>query len=581
MLFRLVRPVQRKGSRVPYFVQRIPADVKRRAAGLRLAIPLGDGTHHLTIRAGASDVRLSLRTTDPSEAKRRQAAVAAHFENVWRALREKEPVSLTHQQATALAGEFYFAWAGGAGSERVTSIELGPDKKWRRVAASDLHDAEAWSGVLRRWFRPEAISKSVLDGTLKEPVALDAQLGEPDQPEPADLEMHLGPLIDRQLLAKGVARVDEPSREILLVAFWEALRDAFKARLRNAQGDYSADPVAARFPKFQPAKNPSGVRPASGAVSLKGLVEEWWKEAQATGRKRSTYESYRNTMAAFVAFLKHDDAARVTKQDVINFKDHRLASVNEKTGKPISPKTVKDSDLAGLKTVSGWAVANLKIDSNPAEGVTLKVGKKRKLRSKGFTDTEALAILKMAHGHKRGQTVEKTHAAKRWVPFLCAYSGSRVGECAQLRKEDVRKEGKHWVATLTPEAGTVKTNEARDVVLHQHLIDLGFIDFVRASPPGHLFVRPSKKGNVLGPLKGLTNRLAEFVRAVVPDKNVAPNHGWRHRFKTIGLESDISPRVLDAIQGHKPRTEGESYGDVTVKAMAAAMAKFPRYKIKA
>ena len=55
-------------------------------------------------------------------------------------------------------------------------------------------------------------------------------------------------------------------------------------------------------------------------------------------------------------------------------------------------------------------------------------------------------------------------------------------------------------------------------------------------------------------------------------------HGFRHRFKTIGLEAGISTRVLDAIQGHAARTAGDSYGDVTVKAMAMAMEKVPRVK---
>jgi len=110
MLFRLVRPVRRKGSRVPYFVQRIPADLKQQIGGVRLAIPLGDSFHHVTLRAGSDAVRFSLRTTDPAEAKVRQAAVAAHLEKGWQALRERSPVSLTHRQATALAGELYRAW---------------------------------------------------------------------------------------------------------------------------------------------------------------------------------------------------------------------------------------------------------------------------------------------------------------------------------------------------------------------------------------------------------------------------------------------------------------------------------------
>ena len=38
----------------------------------------------------------------------------------------------------------------------------------------------------------------------------------------------------------------------------------------------------------------------------------------------------------------------------------------------ISAKTVKDSDLSGLKTLFGWAVSNRKLTSNPVTGITIK-----------------------------------------------------------------------------------------------------------------------------------------------------------------------------------------------------------------
>ena len=128
-------------------------------------------------------------------------------------------------------------------------------------------------------------------------------------------------------------------------------------------------------------------------------------------------------------------------------------------------------------------------------------------------------------------------------------------------------------------AGTVKTNEARQVVLHPQLITLGFPEFVGAAAQGHLFLSPAENGDVLGPLQGLKNRLAEFARAVVPDPNVAPNHGWRHRFKTVGMEVGISPRILDAIQGQAPRSVGDSYGDVTLKTIAAAINQLPAFEV--
>ena len=169
-----------------------------------------------------------------------------------------------------------------------------------------------------------------------------------------------------------------------------------------------------------------------------------------------------------------------------------------------------------------------------------------------------------------------TFAAKRWVPWLAAYTGARVGELAQLRKQDVSREGDHWTILLTPEAGTIKTNEARRIVLHQHLVELGFPAFVEAAPIGPLFLKVGPKGDVLGPLQGLKNRLAAFAREIVTDPNVAPMHGWRHRFKTVGMEAGIATRVLDAIQGHAARTSAETYGDVTIRTMAAAIERLPR-----
>ena len=67
MLFRLVRPLKRAGSRNRYFVKRIPADVRARAVGLKLALPIADTTQTVTISPRAEFIRVSLRTDEPSE----------------------------------------------------------------------------------------------------------------------------------------------------------------------------------------------------------------------------------------------------------------------------------------------------------------------------------------------------------------------------------------------------------------------------------------------------------------------------------------------------------------------------------
>jgi len=556
MLYRLVRPVKRKGSTYEQFHKRIPADVKPLLAGRPLTIPLGDFSVTVRITDRMDSVRFSLRSRDPSTVKIRQAAAAGYLEQVFEAYRRGAPLSLTHRQAIALSGELYRAWANGEDRERSIAMEHTPEGGSR---VDDDYDSE--------------LEHALFEHTANQ---LGALL---DTGDNNALEKTVGPIIDRLLLEKGISAVDARSRQMLLSAFGSALRQAMEVRHRQAGGDYSPDPQSERFPEWQSPRSEAEARPIAGKASLKGLVDDWWKEAEAAGRKPSTLESYRNTINQFVAFLKHDDALRVQSEDVIAFKDHRLQSINPRTGKRISAKTVKDSDLAGLKTIFGWAVANRRLKSNPAEGVTIKVGKRTKVRSLGFTEEEAKAILRSALAHDGGREKSRTAAAKRWVPWLEAYTGARVGEVAQLRKEDLRKEGREWVIRITPEAGTVKTNEARDVVLHPHLVKLGFVDFVESATAGHLFLKPAEDGSVRGPLRGLKNRLASFARETVKDPNVAPNHGWRHRFKTVGREAEIDQRILDAIQGQSPRTVGETYGDVTIKTIAKAIRKLPRYEV--
>ena len=64
------------------------------------------------------------------------------------------------------------------------------------------------------------------------------------------------------------------------------------------------------------------------------------------------------------------------------------------------------------------------------KGVTIKVGKRQKPRSKGLTYLEAIAILTLASAHDGGGEQPRTRAAKRWAPWLCVYTSARVGEIA-------------------------------------------------------------------------------------------------------------------------------------------------------
>ncbi|MBR0670129.1 DUF6538 domain-containing protein [Neoroseomonas soli] len=505
------RPFKHPVTGVYYFRKAVPDD-------LREAI-------------GKREVKVSLKTKHPTEARSAYAKVAAEVANHWKVLRSK-PEPLTHKQIIALAGLAYADLVAVAGDEPNTPT------MWEHVLR--LHREAAAAGKLEQW---------------------------------------VGPVVDQVLMRAGV-KADDRSRARLIEAVDRALTQAAEYLKRLAEGDYRPDPNANRFPEWSaPQPAVAAEEPSGSKGSITGLLEDWWNERKATDLAPATYESYRATIRRFVRFIGHDDLARVTADDVLAYKDKRLQEVNPRTGKPVSAKTVKDSDLSGLKSVFNWAVTNRRMISNPAANITIKIGKKPKLRSRGLSDDEATSLLRAAWHLKQSGERMQTYQAKRWVPWLCAYTGARVGEMAQLRKQDVRQEGDHWVIKITPEAGRVKNKEARDVVLHQHIVDLGFPEFVGAAPAGHLFLKPAADGDVRGPWRGLKNRVTEFVRTVVTDPNVQPNHGWRHRFKTVAREVGIPHDVMDAIVGHEPGTVGADYGEFSPVAQARAMALFPRYDI--
>jgi integrase len=116
-----------------------------------------------------------------------------------------------------------------------------------------------------------------------------------------------------------------------------------------------------------------------------------------------------------------------------------------------------------------------------------------------FTDEEVAVILGACSRYVQPKTA--TQRARRWVMWLCAYSGARAGEITQLRSCDITRQGGIAVMRLTPDAGTMKTRQARRVLMHEHLIEQGFLEFVKRQGDGPLFFDPSKKPKAHNKLK--------------------------------------------------------------------------------
>lgn len=577
MALRMPRPVRRPDTSFLTFRARVPSDVIDAARGHTIALSFpaeGGEPEHVALVTPGNEVKFSLRTRDPAIAKSRHGIALAELEKRWNALRSG-PQPLSHRQIIALSGEVYRLFV-----ERFEEDPGSPDM-WAAVKAFNRAAREARLTTAPR-LSAEEVAKSVA-------------AAEPWQPDltgsvnalPRDtanrleaMESRFGWLADWVLAIHGVV-TDGMSRVRLLDAVEQAATDAAWRLKRAAAGDYSPDPAAQRFPAFVPvavAPPPREVSRRPADISLTALVEAWGRERQP--RAKTLYEHQR-VVRAFEKHLGHDDAASVTPEDVVAWKDALVA-----TGK-LAPKTINAKYLTPLNTVLNWAKANRRIATNPAQGIRSAGKALPRARDRSFTAEEAAKILRAALDAfaSPGRNAHETLAARRWVPWLCAYSGARVSEVTQLRGQDFQEVQGVWVFRISPEAGAVKTDKPRTVPLHPDLIRQGILAFVRERGEGPLFyqeARARRGGKAQAhPSKTVAGRLAGWVREIgVTDPNVQPNHGWRHLFMTLCRAHGVGEEARYFIVGHTKRDTGQHYGEASVVALHREISKLPAFKVE-
>lgn len=345
---------------------------------------------------------------------------------------------------------------------------------------------------------------------------------------------------------------------------------------------FSAEADAGRAP-WQPKTAPRAMSPSDSCSDPVPILETFDAYTKAQGVSPSVTAEWRAVMAKLISFIGHDDAAKLTTKDLMLWRDVLLAEVSPK-GKQRTPVTVNGNYLGAVRAMLAWAVDEHLLAENVASTVRARQPKPIKLRERDFTLAEAEAILSASLRPIAADVSDETRRARRWIPWICAYTGARVNEISQLRVEDIAEREGIWSILITPEAGTVKTNEARTVPIHPHLIEQGFLDAVRASETERLFYAPERQradGVTTRHFKKVGERLAKWVRDEVgiTDPGVKPNHAWRHTFKTQATAVGIDEKVSDAITGHAPATVGRRYGQVSLATKAEAIARLPRYEV--
>lgn len=468
---------------------------------------------------------ISLRTKDQKEARERFKAVEAEKDREHKALRAA-PEAIPFSSIVAMAGEVY--------------------REHRAIA-----EAAAGRGELENIWE-----------------ALNAR---------AENRSWLAEIADAKLLEQGLSG-DQRSRELLAEKVADAFRSLAGEVSKMERGDFTPDPNLAKFSAAEAAAQ-------TKVTAVTDLLKLWEREHLANGRAVKTTADYRNIVVLFTAHIGHDDASKVTRGVIRTFCDHLMHE------KGLSAKTVNGRYLTCLKAIFRAGYERELIAHNPAAPVQQRVVKKPKGREPGYTDAEAKLILALADramlppadGSKDPRTPYLKKVG-RWVPWLLCYTGARVAEITQLRKEDVQELDGIPFIRITPEAGSVKTGQYRDVPLHPHLVEMGFLDFVRASAEGALFydATAKRKGNNITQPQWAGNELGRWLKTELgeawPD-GVQPNHAWRHRFTTIARDAGIGEELRKAIQGHSQTNAAAGYGSYPMKALYREVQKLPRVMV--
>jgi integrase len=535
MLFRMVTPRVSK-SRSIITRKAIPKDVRaeyQRLYGQRWEAKL-------TLPAGMK----------PQEAKVRVSEFMADVESriaAIRAAQRGEGQSLTQRQAFALAGEWY-SWYVARHEENPGTVEHW-QVMWDALIFHLEEHAPDW--VIEDGWRD-------LEWTREPEVRAGVRPLIADECKTAQF-----------LASKGVVLNTEAQ-----AAFLDCVLDELIAAIllleRRAKGDYSVDTRLAAFPKFDGKK----ITRSASKLSPWWLFEAWVKARQPASSSVTRWK------VVFLDLEQRFESATDISEDEAREWARQLVTSERKAG------TVNDVWINAARTVFGWAQEQRLTASNPFENVTVTVPRRVKHReTDAFMPEEWTTILLAASAVGTPKTTFQ--GAQRWVPWLCAYSGARPGEITQLRGQDIERRGPIHVIKLTPEAGTIKTSKTRTVPIHAHVIEQGFLEFVRSRGKGPLFynqVEGQSPSDPLNPKRprsvSIRQRLAEWVRKIgVTDNELKPNHAWRHTFKARADRAGISERMSDYITGHAHRTVGARYGAPTVDDMAAALEKFPRYEI--
>lgn len=568
----MAQPFKHPSSGVFYLRRKVPAELKD---------------------ALGREYKRSLKTTDPREAKRLFALEWARSEDVFALARAR---------------------ASGAFRMSYRDMKIFADR-WLQSELSAVEstgDFTPWlaEGPTSSWQRGD-------EGGEYTPLVPIGQVLEHEHDIAWLQQQFIMPLLKKVLAQYRLPPPPPTSQEAaqLLSVFQEAWLKLSDIANRRANGDWSpVNNLASETASVEiaPTQNAEG-------KTLMQVFEEYAQERllnDGDGRAvRKSLDAYRVFMSEFIEICGDLPLSRVTRETIRQYRVEvarlpsrgegiRLLSVAQKIAKAdaeslprVTEATVRNK-LRAVSSVFSYAVRMQLLSENPviASGqgkAAAKAAARRFEASRdrnSYTSEELTRIFQSPVFRGEWQSVRPSYGqAWYWLPLLMYYTGARREELSQLKVSDLIEDSGPvpHLSILNREGDedsgrSVKTSASRrNIPLHPHLIELGFLAYVRSqNPNGAMFpsLVPDSKGYYgTGFGKHWGRYLREIVGLTTP---VRPAHGFRHTFKTLCRAVGIPEDVHDAITGHTGVSRvARGYGAMPLERIAIELERFPRLSL--
>jgi len=527
---------------------------------------------------GKTEIRRSLRTSDPAEARSRlrfeSAKIEGELDLARRARARSEPrPELTDPELLHLVTDWFVR------AEKASAAGLPPLTTSERIEEAEEALADA--------LHPTDVDDPAMAAT----VAILQSAGWSDASTAG--EGTLSPAVDHE---GDLRRLDPLVRQ--------ALVEHERRNLMRLTG--RSEPLDPRWSNF----SADTVLKPVAKLTFGQLIDRHAKDAArpaVSPKTKLKYEAQVRLLKSLigastpVASIDRADARRVLdtlkampanmgkRFRKMSIKDV-LALSPDRRGKPMSAVTA-NTYMTAFFGLMEFAVKEGFIEKNPVAGLRVPPDPRpARSRRAPFTPTELTHIFSaplytgcIDDGYNYARTGNtRPRRGRFWVPLLSLFTGMRLNEACQLTADDIVKEGDVDVILIrSDEAGAKRVKTAaghRFVPLHPELALLGFAAFVqerRASdgPTARLF--PELAMASTGYYSdNFSKWFAHFLNSVgITDKSKT-FHSFRHTFRDALREADLSLEKVQALGGWTSGSTDAVYGSgLSAKTLAADIAK--------